>query len=965
MSSADGFIFSSIKLLDHGDNSQRFNIVFMSDGFQAGDLPKFHTAVDNVVNGLKATPPFNDLWCAINVHRIDVVSTDSGVDDPATCGDGATGSGTMRNSYFDGSFCGGGQVRRGISCDTNLAYNTAATALGVSVVQVPIVLVNSTEYGGQASGPFGRRVGCFSLSSELVDVCIHEMGHVGFQLADEYEYLKGCGSGESGHDSFMGGEPSEPNVTKNTNSSTIKWAALLTDTAALPTTNNPDCSKCDPQGNPKAASYVGAYEGADTMHCGVFRPSFDCKMRNKSTAFCAVCQQAIRAVLTPFLPDADPILLTPSITFSNIPEGVGGVGVTTFRAIVFELDACMAASRHLHITSGPTGGFTTPLGTTAELVTVGGGAVAQARLWIGYTSTTAGATATGSVTVHCDETGQDYPVSITANTVARPKTAVALVLDHSFSMHEDAGDGTSKTDKLREAANIFLSAMQTGDGVSVTRFDDTSQILMGVTDVGPPTIGAGRIAASGHLGTEIDPAGDTSIGAGVVNGKATLDTAQASGTPHYDNLSMVVLTDGVENTPPMLIDVRSSLTSNTFAIGLGKPENISVAALSALTQAHNGYLLVTGAITPDQAARLSKYFLQILAGATNADIILDPHGQLTVGAEHRIPFWVSEADIGLDVFLLSPTPYLVDFQLETPDGSRITPASVGVGNIAFVPGGRSTYYRLALPALPLAAAGSHGGRWYAVLRLGKGRYTYAAGAASSVNYDLTVHCHSNLNFGARGVQTGYEVGASTTLSATLKEYDVPVSGRANVWAEVTRPDGFALTLAMPQVEAGRFEASFLCGISGLYTCRVRAQGTTLYGSAFQREQALTAAVYPGGGNQDGTGGPRDDGSGDSHPGGRPGDGNPGGDGRHPGGRNPAAGPCDCTDPFWCQLIRCLMSGAVFSPHLLAVMKERGFNLEALLRCLSAHCQKSGQAQGTGLSPEAVKRIADAIANELR
>src|SRR5205085_2504567 len=121
--------------------------------------------------------------------------------------------------------------------------------------------------------------------------------------------------------------------------------------------------------------------------------------------------------------------------------------------------------------------------------------------------------------------------------------------------------------------------------------------------------------------------------------------------------------DGVENTAPMLVDVRSSLTANTFAIGLGKPENISVAALSALTQAHNGYLLVTGALTSDQAARLSKYFVQVLAGATNANIILDPHGELTVGAEHRIPFQVSESDIGLDVFLLSPAPSLVDYQL--------------------------------------------------------------------------------------------------------------------------------------------------------------------------------------------------------------------------------------------------------------------------------------------------------------
>ena len=61
---------------------------------------------------------------------------------------------------------------------------------------------------------------------------------------------------------------------------------------------------------------------------------------------------------------------------------------------------------------------------------------------------------------------------------------------------------------------------------------------------------------------------------------------------------MLVLTDGEENTPPMLADVSSSITSNTFAVGLGQPENISTVALNTLTQNHNGYLLVTGTITP-------------------------------------------------------------------------------------------------------------------------------------------------------------------------------------------------------------------------------------------------------------------------------------------------------------------------------------------------------------------------------
>ena len=234
---------------------------------------------------------------------------------------------------------------------------------------------------------------------------------------------------------------------------------------------------------------------------------------------------------------------------------------------------------------------------------------------------------------------------------------------------------------------------------------------MGVTAMGPPVLGAGRIAASGHItGPELDPGGDTSIGAGVVSGKAALDAGQAAASPPFDVLSMLVLTDGEENTAPMLADVGSSITANTFAVGLGQPENISTAALNTLTQNHNGYLLVTGTLTPDQAARLNKYFLQVLAGVTNANVVLDPHGVLTAGAVHKIPFQVAETEYGLDVFALTQFPWALDFELETPDGTLINPASTSsLMNVQYVQTAGLAYYRLSLPGIPTDATGGHAG----------------------------------------------------------------------------------------------------------------------------------------------------------------------------------------------------------------------------------------------------------------
>ena len=509
MSTADGYVAGLHKIVDHGPNSQRFNIVIMGDGYQASEQAKLATDVKAFVDLLRATAPYTDLWCGINVFRIDVVSTDSGADDPGTCGDGSAGSGATPRTYFNSTFCSDGNVRRLLSCNDDTAHDLAVAQ--VPEVLISMVIVNTTEYGGSSDG----RVAKFSTAASSAEIALHEMGHLAFGFADEYD-CRTCVAGETGQDHYGGGEPGQPNVTKNTDPATIKWKTSLTAAGdGLPTTQNGDCTKQDSQGNPKAVTYVGAYEGANYFHCGCYRPSFNCRMRALNNPFCLVCQQVIRDTLAPFLPAESLTLTTPSIAFSNVPEGIGGVGVTTYRAIVFEVVTC--ATRTFRITAGPTGGFGTPLGTVVSVSANDNVPTEYARLWLSYTSTTAGASSNGTVTVRCDETGQSWVINIIANTVARPKTAVTFVLDHSGSMSDDAGDGAAKVGKLREAASIFVNAMLAGDGLGIVRFDDTAQTLMAVTDVGPAVLGAGRIAALGHIsGPELDPAGNTSIGAGVV-----------------------------------------------------------------------------------------------------------------------------------------------------------------------------------------------------------------------------------------------------------------------------------------------------------------------------------------------------------------------------------------------------------------------------------------------------------------
>ena len=135
-----------------------------------------------------------------------------------------------------------------------------------------------------------------------------------------------------------------------------------------------------------------------------------------------------------------------------------------------------------------------------------------------------------------------------------------------------------------------------------------------------------------------------------------------------------MLTDGIENRPRYIADVAAEINEQTYAIGLGTPQNTSVAALQTISGNNGGFLLVTGAIGTDNRFLLQKYFLQILAGISNAEVVLDPDGELFPGAVHRIPFQLTDADAGVDVILL--TPVREGRRLPPADAQRPDPRAV-------------------------------------------------------------------------------------------------------------------------------------------------------------------------------------------------------------------------------------------------------------------------------------------------
>ena len=188
MTAADGFVSGTQKIVDHGADSLRYNVVVLGDGYRAADMAQYHADVQAFVDAFRQTEPFGDLWCGINVHRVDVTSTDSGADDPFTCGDGSAGSGATPRTYFDATFCSGGAIRRLLTCDSVRARGVAHSQ--VPATHLTLVIVNSPLYGGS-----GGDIATFSTAPGAAEIALHEIGHSAFGLADEYEYYAGCSSG--------------------------------------------------------------------------------------------------------------------------------------------------------------------------------------------------------------------------------------------------------------------------------------------------------------------------------------------------------------------------------------------------------------------------------------------------------------------------------------------------------------------------------------------------------------------------------------------------------------------------------------------------------------------------------------------------------------------------------------------------------------------------------------------------
>jgi len=235
----------STTILSNGPSSNRIDIVLVGDGYQASELGAYSAQCATVINDFFLQSPLAQYKTFFNVHRVDVVSNDSGVDNDPD-------QGIFKDTALDmGFWCGG--TERALCVNVSKALTQANLAPARDQV---LALANSSKYGG-VGYPSSSLGTLAAANNAALEIALHEFGHSFAKLADEYDY--------GGSTTYSGGEPNQKNAslfdaTAMANAQAKWWRWL-------------------------GVGGVSTFEGAVYSQFGVFRPTNNSKMRNLNRPF--------------------------------------------------------------------------------------------------------------------------------------------------------------------------------------------------------------------------------------------------------------------------------------------------------------------------------------------------------------------------------------------------------------------------------------------------------------------------------------------------------------------------------------------------------------------------------------------------------------------------------------------------------------------------------------------------------
>jgi hypothetical protein len=291
-----------------------------------------------------------------------------------------------------------------------------------------------------------------------------------------------------------------------------------------------------------------------------------------------------------------------------------------------------------------------------------------------------------------DPNNQQIAVPLTGSGVQLAPVSVELVLDRSGSMAGSAPGGT-KMDALKAAVHLFANLLIPGQGDSIgsVEFDDAFNLL-----TPRATYDAAQQTAINSGVDTLTPRNFTSIGGGL-----RLSDAQLAGAFTARKI-ILIFTDGLENTPPMIADVEPQILGagrEVYAIGLGQPPYISATALAELAASAQGKFFVT-----DDTLVLRKNFVQVLADSFRQNMAADPIFSLSPGQPIEVPVAITECERRISFALMWEDPASqIEMEVRAPDGTRFTPTSPRSNQL--VRYGQSSAYRFYQVGFPPVGPG--------------------------------------------------------------------------------------------------------------------------------------------------------------------------------------------------------------------------------------------------------------------
>ena len=310
--------YNAYTLIDNGPSDNRIDLVFVGDGYTADEMDIYLGHVLNVIASFFNEPPLDTYANYFNVHVVEVISNESGVDEPDY--------GIYRDTALDMAFnCSG--IPRLLCVDYGKAWAAAANARDVDLV---LAIANTTRYGGAGYTKLSTLAGG---NDEAVELALHEYGHSFAGLDDEYDYADGA--------TYTGSEPTNPNVSiynaAAQSAQYRKWYRWLD----LPE--------------------VDTFEGAAYCQYGIYRPTENSKMRALGYPFGPINVEQFVFSIYNYLSPIDAVspassdVLQSSTVFSitaqnpvnntlNIEWLIDAAPIPGANEVNFCPDACMAAN---------------------------------------------------------------------------------------------------------------------------------------------------------------------------------------------------------------------------------------------------------------------------------------------------------------------------------------------------------------------------------------------------------------------------------------------------------------------------------------------------------------------------------------------------------------------------------------------------------------------------------------------